>query len=533
MRFERILPAAALLAAFALPAHAQDTDVAEGDVEEHAGHEETEEETSPPPLLPNHGNGGFTVTTQVPEAQAYFSNGIELAGAFDHEQAIAAMAEAVRLDPECAMCLWGQAFAIGPTLNYPVSPEVRSDAYAMVLEAAALAEANGTESERALIAALAHRYGPDSSSEGLDAAYDVAMREVAANFPDHDMAQVLAADASMIAASEPADMAYAISVLQPVLERDPDHTPAIHWYIHATEIFGEPRRAEAYADRLDAMRLQSNHLAHMSSHTFYWVGRYQEAADANIRAVQLRHHEVAAMPDGADEGVWGMPYHTHNVVFGIGGAMMAGDSRAALMLGRPLVEYVQDREEGSMYLQMFAAGGYFALARFEDPQVVLELPEPQLPYLKGVWHYARGEAYAYLGDTDGMRAELDAIPLGIEAEEGEGFEQGPPQQMLAISRAALTGRLAMMEGRYHDAAAAFAEGAEIEETEDFQRFSDPPVFWYPVRRDLANALYAAGDVEGAIREAQATMEVRPSDPGALALLQEIENAGGDTMAAAD
>ena len=134
--------------------------------------------------------------------------------------------------------------------------------------------------------------------------------------------------------------------------------------------------------------------------------------------------------------------------------------------------------------------------------------------------YARGEAYAFLGDAAGVRAEIEAIPPRIGAA-GPNGEIGAPDQMLAIARAVLTGRLAMMEERYRDAAAAFAEGAQVEETEDFQRFRDPPAFWYPVRRDLARALWAAGDREGALGEAEKTLAVRPLDPGALALIREI------------
>jgi hypothetical protein len=79
----------------------------------------------------------------------------------------------------------------------------------------------------------------------------------------------------------------------------------------------------------------------------------------------------------------------------------------------------------------------------------------------------------------------------------------------------------MMEGRYQDAAASFAEAALVQETEDFSRFTDPPAFWYPVRRDLAQALLASGDREGALREALATLKVRPRDPGAEAIIAQL------------
>ncbi|MEQ1641311.1 MAG: tetratricopeptide repeat protein, partial [Novosphingobium sp.] len=96
-------------------------------------------------------------------------------------------------------------------------------------------------------------------------------------------------------------------------------------------------------------------------------------------------------------------------------------------------------------------------------------------------------------------------------------ESKAPDQMVSIVRLVLTGRLAMAEGRWADAAAAFKSAAEIEETEDFMRFADPPAFWYPVRRDYSAALLAAGDKDGALREIDAALKLRPKDPVAMEL----------------
>lgn len=76
-----------------------------------------------PPLLPGYGDGGFPITTRVPQAQLFFDNRMQLAHAFSHQAAIGAMAAAVRLNPACAMCLWGQAWASGPTISYGKSED--------------------------------------------------------------------------------------------------------------------------------------------------------------------------------------------------------------------------------------------------------------------------------------------------------------------------------------------------------------------------------------------------------------------------
>lgn len=533
MVFKWIIAASAALAATSASAQSDEGGHSEHGVsaasdaasqESHSDHDEHSGISEPVgiKLLPNYGNGGFAITTDVPEAQEFFDNGIELAFAFAHQEAIDAMAEAVRLDPDCAMCLAGHAYALGPTLNYGKDMEERREASAAAEQALVLARATGSDFESGFAAALVERYRSEGSTEDRDIAYAGAMAQLAAQYPEHATLQTLAADAQMTSDYGKESMRKAMDFLEPVLARNPDHTGAIHFYIHATEIYGEPGLAEAQADRLAAMKLDASHLVHMPSHTYYWVGRYAEAADANRIAVQIGEHQAMMMGDDDPMRVWNIPYHTHNVIFGLGGAMMADDSRTALMLARPLVERAQAQEEGSFFGQLLLSSAYFAMGRFESPMVVLELQEPQLPYLKAAWHYARGEAYAFLGDTDKMMAERGAIPVRIELSEAEEEDRlAAADQMLAITRAVLTGRLAMMEGRYHDAAASFAEAALIEETEDFSRFSDPPAFWYPVRRDLAQALLAAGDEEGALREANATLKVRPRDPVAEAIIAQL------------
>src|SRR6188768_3344457 len=61
----------------------------------------------PPPLFTDLGTYHRAVTTSSAEAQKYFDQGLRLLFAFNLDEAQAAFAEAGRLDPACAMCLWG------------------------------------------------------------------------------------------------------------------------------------------------------------------------------------------------------------------------------------------------------------------------------------------------------------------------------------------------------------------------------------------------------------------------------------------
>ena len=258
----------------------------------------------------------------------------------------------------------------------------------------------------------------------------------------------------------------------------------------------------------------------MPSHTFYWVGRYQDAANTNMRAVELGIENAKRLGLPPPDGVWGLPYHSHNVTFGLGGALEAGDADIALKLGRPLVTRSQARADGSPFSQMIAANGYYALARFADPAEILVLPEPKLPILQAAWHYARGEAFARRNDFTNVRKEAAAIH-GITGDLSKDDGSLQAQIMTFIARNVLMGRAAMIEHHYQDAAIAFTQAAELQEGNDFTLVADPPAWYYPIQRDVAEALLASSDVAGAKREAEAALKYRPKDPGTLLLLSRL------------
>lgn len=534
MRRRMPMVLAALLAAAALPAAAQDTHdhnaapavpaapAAEARDEKHNHTDQAAPKT--PQLMPGYGDGGFAIAGASPQAQAFFSNALELHAAFAHTAAVKAAKEAVRLDPACVMCKWGEALIDGPTINYGKDAKERVPLLALARQAQAGTRRAGAK-DRALTDALVLRFqGGDTAR--ADRAYAAAMKGVADRFADDNEIAVLAADALMVASFSQDDgydraaMDQAISLLERVLARSPRHTPAIHFYIHATEVIGKPALAEAYADTLPALAPRASHLVHMPSHTWYWVGRYQDAADTNRRAVEIGKSNARALGIAEPEGVWKLPYHAHNVIYGLGGALMAGDSRTALDLARPLVERSGTQDKGPPWSQLLAASGYFALARF-DPAAALAVPEPKLEYLKAARRYARGEALVWQGDLAGAKAERDAIVQSVAKGPRKDWPKDATvaaEAMLGITRAVLDGRIAMAEGRFSDAAAAFRTGALLEETKEFSDFTDPPAFWYPVRRDLAAALLAGGDAAGAQREAQAALDLRKLDPVAQQIL---------------
>jgi tetratricopeptide (TPR) repeat protein len=480
---------------------------------------------APPTLRPGFGNGGFTISTGDAEAQRWFSHGVQLAQAFAHDDAKAAFKEAARRDPTCAMCVWGEAFAEGPTINYDISADERAKALTLAIKAQQLGS-GATAKEKRLLAAMVRRY----QRSGGDTAYAADMAAIARTWPDDDALQVLAAEALMDT-GKTARVREADALLERGLVRTPDHVGAIHFYIHSSEWIGVGGKAEPYADRLGALAPAASHLIHMPSHTYYRVGRYREAGRVNLSAIAVDTQRM--MADGATTG-WKIPYYGHNVRFAVGGAMMAGDAEAALAIADLYAGVPVEMAEKQPWMQASAGSAWFALGRYGDPDRVLARagPDDRLPLARAMWRYGRGEALARKGDAKGVLAE--AAALTPTAKEMAAYRKGGSivPALVLIAHETLLGRAAMLEGRYGDAAAAFRKAAAKQE-KVFGFGGDPPIWWYPARRSLAAALLAGGKPDQALAEANAVLAKWPKDPMSLLVLSRAEAALGHQAAAAD
>ena len=81
------------------------------------------------------------IDTKVPEAQQYFDQGLRLVYGFNHAEAIRSFTRATELDPTCAICWWGVAYAYGPHVNAGMDSASGVLAYQAAQKAVALSRA--------------------------------------------------------------------------------------------------------------------------------------------------------------------------------------------------------------------------------------------------------------------------------------------------------------------------------------------------------------------------------------------------------
>ena len=472
------------------------------------------------PLYDDLGSHHHPITTRVEAAQRYFDQGLRLTYAFNHAEAIRAFEQAARLDPECAMCQWGIAYALGPNINAPMDSASGVVAYAAARRALALAP-GAAERERAYIEAVSRRYAPGAPSAeraALDSAYARAMGEVADRWPDDLDAAALHAEALMDLSPwnywrrtgdtyEPRpDTPRILERLEGVLARDPDHPGACHFYIHALEA-AHPEKAVDCAERLARQMPGAGHIVHMPGHIYIRVGRWADAVEANRHAV---HADESYIADQRPTSLYVAAYYPHNYHFLAFAATMIGRSAEALEAARAVVantppEVARDVPE----LQQLVAYRHLTLVTFGRWRDVLEepMPPPEVRGATGLAFYARGVALAATGRGEEAAAVRDSV-AAIAAEVPEGVSR----TALEIAGLALEGEIALRAGRLDEAVDRFREATR---REDELPYAEPPHWYYPIRHSLGAALLAAGRAAEAEQAYRADLDRFPENGWAL------------------
>jgi tetratricopeptide (TPR) repeat protein len=445
------------------------------------------------------------VTTDVPKAQAFFDQGVRLLYGFNHQEARRAFQEAARLDPQLSMAHWGIALSLAPNLNAPMSAENGRAAYAAIQTARRVAS-RASARERALIGALAARFAakPESPRPPLDRAYAEAMAKVAADHPDDADVQTWYADAVMNTmpwdywqkdgAPKPATAAIG-AVLERVIATHPDHAGAHHYYIHLWEASTTPERAEASADRLGALMPAAGHMVHMPAHIYLRIGRYADAAEANVRAIAADEDYLAQCQA---QGLYPVSYYPHNLHFLWAAATFEGRSEVAIDAARQVAAKVPHHHAGAVaWTADFPVTPWLAYTRFGRWQQMLLEPRPPAtdPYATGIWHYTRALSFIGRGQPARAESELTALMalLGHHAFRTT-LKDSPLFINLQIASRIVRGELAAGARRYDDAIRVVSEAVALE---DGIPYNEPPVWHQPPRQVLGALLLEAGRPEEA------------------------------------
>lgn len=455
------------------------------------------EDTGPAVLMEGLGSYHHKITTTSEQTQKFFDQGLTLAYAFNHAEAERSFREAARLDPNCTMCYWGIALVLGPNINMQMDKEAVPPAYVALKKALELMK-NASAKEQAYVKALSTRYGPAPVEDRtqLNEAYANAMRDLAKKYPDDLDATTLFAEALMDIhpwdyykkdTGEPQPWTPEITAtLESVMKKDPNHPGANHFYIHAIEASKTPERGLPMAERLNSLVPAAGHLVHMPGHIYIRTGNYRKASEANEHAIKADNSYLSGCHAA---GVYSLAYVPHNHHFLSATTTLEGNSKVALESAntvRSKVDPQMMRQEGLSVLQHFYMIPAYVMIRFGKWSEILESPAPDkdLIYPNGVWHYARGIAYARTGKLDEAKkelAEVTTIAANPALEKITLMDINKTSDLMQIAKEHLAGEITAASKDYN---AAVKHLQEAVRTEDSLTYDEPPPWGNPMRHYL-------------------------------------------------
>ena len=245
-------------------------------------------------LLPDMGNVHFAITTQSPEAQKFFDQGVAQLHGFWYFEAERSFRQAALLDPACAMNYWGMAMA-------NVNNAKRAQGF---IAQAVERRTQASRREQLWIDAYAAAITPEKKDETKRAnALIKALEDITFEFPDDVEAKAFLvlqiyenkSDGIAISSRRAVD-----ALAREILAANPMHPGAHHYRIHLWNGDGGDKNALPSAARCGQSAPGIAHLWHMSGHTYSNLKRYADAAWQQEASARVDHAHLIAthlMPD--------------------------------------------------------------------------------------------------------------------------------------------------------------------------------------------------------------------------------------------
>ena len=467
-------------------------------------------------LVPGSGTYSRKISTDNPQAQAFFDQGLRLAWGFYFPESIASYQEAARLDPTHPMPYWGMAHAMGPNPNsrYARMPDDPKGEGLKAIKNALARIDRATPREAELIRALFVLYDkgaiPDNNKR--DQAYLSAMRKLNQAYPDDsDIAALYAASYMSIRRwdywdndGEPKGETMSVAAaLEHIMAKDMSNPGVLHLHIHLIEASLEPERALASAEALEATVPIAGHIVHMPAHIYVRVGQYGKAIDSNVRSQQVDQQFARIWGDRPLPNLGTYPlshkmHAGHALDFIRYAATVQGNYNTASDAAWRMANRLSANTALIRGGQKRVAAPWLVLKIFGkwDELLSLEPAHQGTPYLDGIWSYALGSAHLAKGNTDAAAAELAKLKTIAEAPNADEYRVGatPASAVLKLAAYGLQGELLMAQGKLTAAIAAFRAGVAIE---DENNYTEPPDWAQPMRHYLGAALLQAQQPEAA------------------------------------
>jgi tetratricopeptide (TPR) repeat protein len=249
------------------------------------------------------------ITTKSADAQAFYDQGLTNLHHYVWIEAARSFYQALRSDPDCAMCWMGLARA-------EQGAERREKALEAIARAKEKARGDGaSEREKAFVGLRALQIQAQNASgaeeKSKHAFYKESLDKAIAAFPDDAELRILRGNAEEPGpwgrgqAGGPASIPF----YEAALERSPNHIGAHHYLVHSLENCGRYAEAAEHARIYAEAAPRVAHAQHMYGHVLPRLNRWKEALAQFTKADEIE--EVYAREEQLRPGDdW---HHMHNL----------------------------------------------------------------------------------------------------------------------------------------------------------------------------------------------------------------------------
>ena len=468
------------------------------------------------PIIEGAGTYSRPISTDSPQAQAFFDQGLRLAWGFYFPESILSYQTASHYDPDHPMPYWGLAHAMGPNPNsrYARMPDDPKGEGLKAIKAALDRIERASPIEAELIRALFVLYDKEAipDNDARDQAYLSEMRALNTKYPDHSDIAALYAGAYMSIGrwdywdsegNPKAETLQVAEALEHIMATDLTNPGVLHLHVHLIEASLQPERALVSADALEATVPIAGHVVHMPAHIYVRVGQYQKAIENNRRSQEVdialaKQWGERPLPNLGTYPLSHKIHASHAVDFIRYAATVQGNYEVAIEAADKARALATRGATGIPGRQKQVAAPWLVDKIFGQWDKLLATdPEYQgSPYLDGIWSYALGGAHIGKGDLTSARAELAKLQALVNDPKADEFRVGatPVRDVLRTAALALEGEVLEAAGDLEGAIARYREAVVIE---DQNNYTEPPDWPQPIRHYLGAALIAAGRAEEA------------------------------------
>jgi tetratricopeptide (TPR) repeat protein len=507
------------------------------------------------------GNSHLAISA-TPEAQIWFDQGLNLLHDFWEYESAKAFEQAVRTDPNCAMCYWGlyQALMFRHSMATGYSEQALANTVRLKEHAG---KAGQLYIEAAVAASEAEKAaGPDGHSDNNK---EIAVwRRLVQENPADLQAKIFLAGSVRDGYEDDGEpkkgTKEAIAILQEVLKTAPNDSAANHYWIHAVEASSHPEQALQSATVLASLAPSSGHMVHMPGHIFYRVGDYAQAEYWFAASTAVDEQYMQTQHVDVDDD-WN---YVHNLMYGIANLMEEGKLQEATTLSAKL-----PRARGQLRDTLYIQSPRDGIARL-DPQLPVALrtgdwtgvlkmlegtkPEEKLANLNflagslrefstGMQALQNNDAVAAesaslrldaelwrmsqkIKDTPKKKQDAPTIPVTVAV-----MPDALPEPLLSnlsIMSLELRGSILAQKKQLSEAKSLFDEAAREEKNLGYR---EPPGYIRPVGETEGLALLRANDYAGAHNAYAAALAERPKSGFPLYGMASSSEVAGDSATA--